>query len=354
MLSRLPRFSTHNVSAYRRHIVAYNWTIVVASTIASFIPLFMYGQQWAGGFPAGKFGYLNKFTKPPLTNAQLYAYTGNNYQIDTTTRNTVDSVYMGMAIPTALDLLLELYAEWTAEKGQESMHVVRLSWVERAVFVLGVFFYGSVYLFPQGWNIMARDNMNYAFESASTILTTGPILIFLERTTAAFPPIFTAVVLTVLCAGCVVESSLVLTLTKADFLYMNSIAQPLVYVPCALIVMACVWCFINYVRGSGYMRVDGDAAKHQLNAQSDTYRDFCTNKVRVLNVCTCPPHSLSPTLSPPPLGTGAGLPHGLARSRVVGHDCVVHHDGPKQQRDADLPDFVHGVGVRYRNAHPSK
>jgi len=193
--------SSKTATLYRRILASWNWTLIAVTVVVNFVPFFVNGAKWLAGEPVGNFAFLQASLatdKTTLTSSEVYAITADDagyFQINRGPRTTLDALYMGMAIPAAMDLVVELVSSWT-EKGDKDKHIVRLSWAERVVFCLGVLVYGAYHFVPTSWDIMFRSNLNWICTTNSTVLTVGPILIFLERHTSAFSATWTAFLVT--------------------------------------------------------------------------------------------------------------------------------------------------------------
>ena len=257
-------------------VVWYNWAIMIITAIASFVPMFAYGAKWQRGYPVGDFSYLKPFTNSTLSSAEVYAITQDDegtFQLDTQVRSTGAAVFLGMALPTALDLIAELYITWSsAEKGEESIHVVRLSWAERVAFVAGVFCFGSICFVPSSSNIFFRWNFDVSFESASTILTVGPVLLFLQRHTESFSDLWTAFLMSLMCTGVLIYNAGYMEADPSIIAQLYLIGGWMVGAQSVLIILTCVWCLVKYYR------------ERQSGDPSDAYNDFCANHVRMFGI----------------------------------------------------------------------
>jgi CheY-like chemotaxis protein len=239
----------------RRRVVDYSWAIIFLSVIACFVPFYMYGSLWVEGYPVGAFEYLTAYTNATrLSSSSMYAITQDDqayFQVNTKTTTVLGSLFMGMAIPNAIDIMIETYLYWLNRKN-ELDNVVRLNRVERFVFILGVFVYGAVYCFPSNMNIMSKSYLNWSFEPVNTILTTSPILIFLERNTTVFTSAWTLFLVSLSCVGGIIynlEGIVSSDLPLHDTL--DRCGKYLLVSQSSLIILTSVLCLYKNVKRSG-------------------------------------------------------------------------------------------------------
>ena len=192
---------------FREWCGVYNWCIVFAAVLVNLMPLFIDGDKWRRGEMVGNFAYLQKRTDlTTVDSAQLQALLTDDYygRVDHSYYILIGALNMGVAVPSVMDLLVDIsneYMPWGAGAEKPNDKIVRLSLLERSVFLIGVLTNGFFLLFPSSWNVMVRSNIDTIFNNMPCYLQIAPIIIFLERSTQAFSPLVTSFLVTTNCAG---------------------------------------------------------------------------------------------------------------------------------------------------------
>ena len=271
-----------------------NWFLVFSSVIIFNIPLFMNADAQAHGHPTGDYAYLAALRPNATTfdNALIKKlekqYVGDDgiWLIDSLQYNVMSAINLGIAIPSSMDLLVDVFNEifFPPVAEDKSKHVVRMSHLERFVFLCGVICNGFYLFFP--WttmNIMAANNVNNVFNNLCVILQISPVLMFLERSTSSFPPLWTLGLNLCLCTG--VDLYAISLLYPVSW-FINTAYNP-IFVLYSLatwgVVLSCLRCFFMYLRDKGFVLLPGDEPNPDIQFM-DAYDDFNTYQVPALHM----------------------------------------------------------------------
>ena len=286
--------NTINHLDFRTVVRMINWFLVFSSIIIFNIPLFMNANEQANGHPTGDYAYLSALLPNATTfdNALIKKvekqYIGDDgiWLIDSLQYNVMSAINLGIAIPSTMDLIVDIGNDIFSPpvETDSSKHVVRMSNLERSVFLFGVICNGFYMFFP--WttmNIMVANNINNVFNNLSVILQIAPVLLFLERSTSSFPPLWTLFLNLCLCIGC--------DLYAISLLYPVSWFVHTGYKPIFVlysistwgVILSCGRCFFMYLRDKGYVLLPGDVPNEELQYM-DAYQDFNLYQVPALHM----------------------------------------------------------------------
>jgi len=181
-----------------------------------------------------------------------------------------------------VDIFNELFFPPVAE--DKTKCVVRMSHLERTVFLFGVICNGFYLFFP--WttmNIMAANNVNNVFNNLCVILQISPVLLFLERSTSSFPPLWTLFLNLCLCIGVDIYA---ISLLYPISWFLHQGYQP-IFVLYSIstwgVVISCGRCFVMYLRDKGFILLPGDEPNPDIQFM-DAYDDFNTYQVPALHM----------------------------------------------------------------------
>ena len=206
---------------------SFHWTLVFVSMILSLVPLFIIGTSQLNGIPSGEFAYLSNSTivgGTILDSASFLSLTDDAVHLSTSFEfSRVTGPYLGIALPVMMDVIVDIYVSITRPKRESN--VIRLSLLERSVFVVGVFVNGLYLLFPLDYNPMLMFTVQSIFANINTLLTAAPIIIFLERTIDIMTPALTSFFIVLLCSGIVCLNNTFLLVTDPTSLTYKALFQ---------------------------------------------------------------------------------------------------------------------------------
>ena len=265
----------------------FNWIVTLIASIICMIPLMAFGEQQREGYPVGDYAALQKFSNgSTLTNVQIKALTDDGtFSVDSYQNILISALNMGCALPSTMDLLVDIFVALTEKEGEKSSSkdIVRLSLLERAAFLLGVLCNGAYLFFPPTWNIMLVDNVNNVFNNYCAFIQVVPITIFLERSTHAFTPLWTSFLVFTLALSESIWCMTYMGVTHAMFLKMDTVNIVCYGLSTWGTLLTILWCFVTTMRqykwGGGFgVRENADGTV--LSA----YEDFNTNRVPALHM----------------------------------------------------------------------
>ena len=140
----------------------------------------------------------------------LFALNYLNFESDPTTTHTVSLGKLLLVLIPLTDLLLDfpanvisyIYPDERAFNRQvESSVVIRLTDIERLLFMMGVAIQSAVYFVPSTASITTLNIVDSCSNKCGILLTLGPIVIFLHRCTTSFTHIRTTVLAISLVVG---------------------------------------------------------------------------------------------------------------------------------------------------------
>ena len=270
------------------------WTMIFVTLIVSMIPLFIVGTKQREGFPVGEFAYLQNLSNTTaaggtIDNASFDAATDDSVQLSSSLEFcTAMAPFLGMALPVLMDVIVDIYVFVTQPR--RTNNVVRLSLLERTIFVIGVFVNGLFLLFPSAWNAMILFTIQTIFADINTLLTVAPMLIFMQRNTDVFTPIFTTFLLILLCSGIVAINFTFLMVSTPSSITYNALYR---YSEVSLslcfggIILGCLWSLFCYLSTNGWMyqcfgwkSIAGKTVEEEL----DPYVAFGVYKVPALHM----------------------------------------------------------------------
>ena len=271
---------------WRRILVVVNWTMVFVSIIVCLLPIFLHCDGQRRGIPSGYFEDLlnnSTFTSPVDSTTVLSLMTDDYVALlGTPDINSAMIVgpFLGMCVPALFDLVVELYVTLTqpitAMHSTNGFPIVRLSMLERFCFILGVICNAFYFVIPMDWNVMVIFNVHISTTILANVLNAAPIIIFLERTTNVFSPLFTSLVLFLLTLGNV------MAVQSYDLAYDTSAHIEIYYystkimITCYLLVLsACFWSFLRFL----YLKRTKTSLSGTKEEQHDPFLDFSKTHV---------------------------------------------------------------------------
>ena len=269
---------------WRTTLVYVNWIVVFVSTIVSLLPIFINCDQQRRGYPSGYFADLlhNTIYTAPVDSETVLSIInddGIDYAMNLN-HAMIMGPFLGLCLPALLDLFAEMYVALrtptTGMNGNNALTIVRLSMLERFVFIVGVVCSAFYFLIPLDWNVMVIYTVRRATVNLSHILLVTPLVIFFERTTNVFSPFFTSLIVFLLSLGgaiqCFVYDLAYDTMSRQN---LNDAGSSIYLVGYLLIIVACFWSFFQFLlRQRSKADIDG-IGKQQL----DPFQDFSTNHV---------------------------------------------------------------------------
>ena len=254
-------------------LVIIDWTMVFVSVIISLLPILINCDQQRRGYPSGYFADIlnhSNQTTPVDTATVLSIITdddlvkGSNFETA-----LIVGPFLGMCLPALLDLLIDLYVIMTQPTIEtNSLKIVRLSLLERFVFIVGVVCNAFYFLFPMDWNVMVLYTIRQVMVNLNTLLSTAPLIMFLERTTSAFSPFFTSLVICLLSLGGAMSCfQYNLAYDTMSFRIVNVDYQYLLLATYILIISACLWSFLQSL------------LSEKKNQHFDPFHNFTVNHV---------------------------------------------------------------------------
>ena len=265
------------------------WTMVFVSTILSLVPLFINGTPQRERFPTGEFSYLSNSTSisGTLDDVAFNSLTDDAVHLSKSFEFArVMGPYLGIALPVMMDVIVDIYVFVTQPRRENN--VVRLSLLERAVFIVGVFVNGLYLLFPLDWNPMIMFSIQSIFANINTLLTAAPIIIFLERTIDVMTPLLTAFLIVLLCTGIVCLNFtflLVTDLTSLTYKALYTYSEVSLSVCFGSIILACCWSLFCFLSTNRWLQqcfgwVSGSStAGTSSSEKSDPFQEFLLNQV---------------------------------------------------------------------------
>ena len=284
MLERFGRLQ----AKWRKTLVVLNWTMVAIATVVSLLPIFFNCDQQRRGYPTGHFANLlhNSSYHAPLDSATVLSIITDDgiFQGSDINFSMIMGPFLGMCLPALLDLMVDVYAAvthpTTGMNANNSSKIVRLSLLERFVFIIGVMDNAFYFLIPTDWNVMVLYTVRRVVNNLSIILLAAPIIIFLERSTHVFSPFFTTLVIFLMTVGgtlrCFTFNFVKGTMIQHQ-LIVYSAYLILAYV--CLVLSACLWSFLQYLFHQRTTRAESAATSGLKNKQLDPFQDFSVNHV---------------------------------------------------------------------------
>ena len=275
-------------SKLREKVWYFNWGIVFVATVICMIPLFAYAQPQREGHPVGDFSYLQtKTDATTLDNDRIQMLTDDQtFAVDQHATVLISALNLGIAIPSTFDLFVDIFVAISQKTNdQPTKEIVRLSLLERSVFLFGVICNGVYLLFPSDWNIMVISNIYNVFNNLSALLQAVPILIFLERSTKAFSPLWTSFLVLTLSLSEVMWCCNYLDVTpnmRASFRSVNIICYGLSTWGTALTTL---WCLYDSLRHHRWFRWCRPVHQQDdITPVLDAYENFNVNQVPALHM----------------------------------------------------------------------
>ena len=287
MMERFRRVETN----WRTTLVQFNWIVVFISVLISLLPIFINMDLQRSGIPSGYFADMlnnSSFIAPVDSATVLSIITDDDVvrgsHLDYT---MIVGPFLGMSLPALADLLVDVYVAFThppttsGDEKNNQLKIVRLSMLERFVFIVGIICNSLYFLFPLEWNIMALYAGRQVVTNLNTLLSTAPIIMFLERTTNVFTPFLTTVIILMLALGGTMSCYLFnLPSDTVPYRIVYVDYQYILLADYVLILSVCFWSFVQFVlRQRNTTELDG-MKKQQL----DPFNDFSVNHVPACHV----------------------------------------------------------------------
>ena len=278
----LGRFRTLQ-KKWKKTLVIVNWTMVFLSTIVSLLPIFINCYQQRYGYPSGYFADLlahSNITAPVDSTTVISLSTDDVALGSSVDFAMIVGPFLGMSLPALLDLLVDVYVSITQSKAEtntnKALEIVRLSLLERFVFIVSVVCNALYFLFPLDWNVMLLYTIRQVTMYLNTLLSTAPLILFLERTTSVFSPFFTTLIIFLLSLGGSMSCyQFDLAQDSLSFSVLNIDYQYILLATYLLVIAACLWNFVQFLLQRRTMaKLDG-TEKHHL----DPFHDFSVNHV---------------------------------------------------------------------------
>ena len=275
-------------SKLREKLWYFNWSVVFVATVICMIPLFTYAQPQREGHPVGDFSYLQKKTNATtLDNNRIHVLTDDQtFAVDQYATILISALNLGVALPSAFDLFVDIFvAIFRKTNDQPKKEIVRLSLLERSVFLFGVICNGVYLFFPSDWNIMVISNINNVFNNLSALIQNVPILIFLERSTEAFSPLLTSFLVLTLSLSEVMWCCTYLDVTPNMRVIFRNVNITCYGLSTFGTVLTILWCLYGCLRHHRWFRwcrpVD---RKDDITPVLDAYENFNVNQVPALHM----------------------------------------------------------------------
>ena len=160
-------------------------------------------------------------------------------------------------IPLA-DLLLDypsrIVAYFNKEKGcnnatPASTVVIRLTDIERLLFIIGIAIQSTVGFLPTRTNVGVLSLVHECTNNVSVILTVGPILAFLSRCTSTFTPLRSLIILSTVALGlCIISISFFLRWYQQQWTSLLFTGSLVITIAWAMYITLIMICIYNYCR----------------------------------------------------------------------------------------------------------
>ena len=263
-----------SVSIYR----SFDWSVTITCVLFCYLPVFILGHKIGTnrGLPAGYWGSVEL----PSTNLHPNFTFNDDYassqQVFAGYFREISILFLGIALPALCDALLDVYgviaksirsylkqrrssqdATLLDEESSQSLRkIVRMDAYEKLAFLLGVSIQALFVLFPADWNFMTLYLIQNCCAEANTILTTLPVLYFLQRTTQSFSPLVTTIISFVLNIGCALHSNTyLLDANSDDYNHLNTASLVLIEFALCLFVLVSAFAFVRFLWARGGFRV---------------------------------------------------------------------------------------------------
>ena len=272
---------------------AVNWTMVFVATIVSLLPIFLNCDQQRRGYPTGHFADLlnnNSNLRAPVDSTTVLSIITDDEIVQTNDLNVsmIMGPFLGMCLPAFLDLLVDVYVavtQPTTRGMNNALKIVRLSLLERFVFILGVFCNGFYFLIPLDWNVMVRYTVQQVTNRVGLILLSAPLIIFLERSTNIFSPFFTTLIIMLMSSGgAMIGYKMGLTTDTMAYQEINVLSTFIILAYFCLVLSACLWSFLKFLF---HQHTKAESAAGGIQKQHlDPFQDFSVNHVPACHMVT--------------------------------------------------------------------
>ena len=267
--------------------------MVFLGFLISLLPIFFHCDQQRRGYPSGYFVDLlvNTTLAAPVDSATVLSLLTDDYVSQLGTFNVKDTMifgpFLGMCLPSLMDLMVEMYVA-IGRKASTEIHrntastVIRLSMLERSVFIIGVICNSFYFLMPIDWNVMVIFIVREITEIISSVFVTAPLIMFLERTTNVFSPLFTTLIIFLLSCGNAIGCMSYNAAYDTDFHKENVVSLYMLIACYLLIISACLWSFLQFLfrQHTKVESVKDETNNHDL----DPFVNFSTTRVPAAHV----------------------------------------------------------------------
>ena len=252
--------------------------MTIVCVIFCFLPLFILGPKVGTnrGIPEGYWGGIHVSSTnlhPNYTFTDDYA---SSQQVFAGYFREISILFLGIALPAFCDALLDVYIRMNKslrfylkqrastedstllddESSRSDCKIVRMDMFEKLAFLCGVILQSLFVLFPADWNFMILFLIQNCCSEANTILTTLPVLYFLQRTTQTFTPFVTTIISLFLNVGCAIHSCCYLLNHNSDiYNQLNTASLVLIEFALCLFVLVSVIALVRFLWARGGFRV---------------------------------------------------------------------------------------------------
>ena len=176
-----------------------------------------------------------------------------NIQYHVFSNPSIFAPFFVVLIPLA-DLLLDypsrIAAYFKKEKEfnktiPESTVVIRLTDIERLLFIIGIAIQSTVGFLPQRTNVVVLSLVHECTNNTSVVLTVGPILAFLSRCTSTFTPLRSLIILSTVALGlCIISISFFIRWNNqqwTNLLFTGSLVITTAWAIYIILILICVY-----------------------------------------------------------------------------------------------------------------
>jgi hypothetical protein len=174
----------------------------------------------------------------------------SNIQAHVFSNPSIFAPFFVVLIPLA-DLLLDypsrIAAYFKKEKEfnkaiPESTVVIRLTDIERLLFIIGIAIQSTVGFLPQRTNVVLLSLVHECTNNMSVILTVGPVLAFLSRCTSTFTPLRSLIILSTVALGlCIISISFFIRWNHHHWTNLLFTGSLVVTIAWAIYIIICIY-----------------------------------------------------------------------------------------------------------------
>jgi hypothetical protein len=131
----------------------------------------------------------------------------------------------------------------------ESTVVIRLTDIERLLFIVGIAIQSTVGFLPQRTSVVVLSLVHECTNNMSVVLTVGPILAFLSRCTSTFTPLRSLIILSTVALGlCIISISFFLRWNHQQWTNLLFTGSLVVTMAWAIYIILIIICIYKYCR----------------------------------------------------------------------------------------------------------